>query len=616
MRNNPAMSMTTDRPEGVDPVLEVRSSGLTLTQAVAVGINTTSPAFSLAAILTPMALLVGYSTPVVLFVSFIPMALTSLAFLYLNRRDPDCGTTFSWVSRALGAKPGFIGGWVIAACGILVLGSLSETAVEYGLRTVGLDGLAGSRVVIITGASLLIIAMVALSIVGSDWFGKFQSLITYVQIGILLTFAIVAAVLVVREGVPDFTSEWINPLDHGPEAMVSAMLLGVFSFWGWEAATNLSEECRRPTDAGKAGSISTVVLLITYVLVSGVVVMYLGDSGFYPVGDSGLVLVDMAGVVFGSLAFLVLFAVFISALASTQSTMVPGSRAVLSMSRRGALPHALGLMHPRFKTPWVSLAVLGSIAVVWYIGVSLVSDSAMTDTLSSLGLLVAAYYSLTGIACIVYYRRHVVASVKGLVLVGLGPLVGSLGLLVMLVVGVRSLWDPEKSASGSRWLGLAPPITIAVVFVLLGVVVMLIRRATHPGFFRHRPEAANAIQSPFILPSERPLPLGGILIDCNHQPEVIIGAIDRADLTGLAADTPFYLVSGVEPPELSGEEIETVRNALIDDASHVFLAVQRHLKSLGYPRAIPLYEETAPGDSVAAGAARTDATRIIAPHLI
>lgn len=133
-----------------------RESGLSLTQAVAVGINTTSPAYSLAAVLAPIALLVGYSTPVVLIVSFIPMALTSLAFMYLNRRDPDCGTTFSWVSRALGAKPGFIAGWAIAACGILVLGSLAETAIEYGFRTFGLTELAENRTLVIGCAAALI----------------------------------------------------------------------------------------------------------------------------------------------------------------------------------------------------------------------------------------------------------------------------------------------------------------------------------------------------------------------------------------------------------------------------------------------------------------------------
>ena len=88
---------------------DTERTGLSLGQAVAVGINTTSPAYSLAAILAPMAALVGYATPIVLIVSFIPMALTSLAFLYLNRRDPDCGTTFSWVTRALGPMPGGTG---------------------------------------------------------------------------------------------------------------------------------------------------------------------------------------------------------------------------------------------------------------------------------------------------------------------------------------------------------------------------------------------------------------------------------------------------------------------------------------------------------------------------
>lgn len=283
------------------------------------------------------------------------------------------------------------------------------------------------------------------------------------------------------------------------------------------------------------------------------------------------------------------------------------------MARKGALPARLGLMHPRYKTPWMSLLVLGGIAAAWYVAVSLISESAMLDTLSSIGLLVAGYYSLTGIACIVYYRRHVVGSVKGLILVGLGPLIGSLGLGAMLVVGIRSLWDASESASGSRWLGLAPPITIAAMFVLLGVIVMAVRMVRAPSFFRRKPEKANAVQSPFILPSERPIPLGGILVDCNHSVAVILDAIEAADLVGLPLDMPFYLVSGVEPPEHAGEEVEVVRIALIDDASRTFLQVQRRLRHAGYARTIPLYEEVTAGASVDDAVARTGAARVIAP---
>ena len=598
-----------------DPVMEVRSSGLSLTEAIAVGVNTTSPAYSLAAILAPMALLVGYSTPIVLVVSFIPMALTSVAFMYLNRRDPDCGTTFSWVTRALGAKPGFLAGWVIAACGVLVLGSLAQTAVEYGLRTFGLNGLAENRDLVLVSAALLILVMVLLSIVGSDWSARFQTAITFAQISILLLFALAAGVLAYIQGLPSFSSAWINPFDRGVEPLVAAMLLGVFAFWGWEAATNLAEECRKPTDAGKAGLISTVILLGTYVMVAITVVLYLGRSGFHPVGESGLVMVDMSSVALGPFAVLVLLAVFISAMASTQSTLVPGSRVFLSMARRGALPARIGLMYPRFKTPWVSLLLLGTIAAVWFIAINLISESAMIDTLSALGTLVAFYYSITGIACIVYYRRHVVGSVRGFLLVGVGPLLGSIGLLFMLIVGVQALTDEAVEEGRVTFAGLAPPLAIAATIFFLGVVVMAIRMIQAKAFFRSPRQVANALQSPFILPSERPIPLGGILIDCNHPFAAIVDAIDNADLSDLPPDTPIYLVAGVVPPELSGVEEAAVHNALIDDASHTFLQVQRYLKGMGLHRSIPLYEESDARKSVASAQQRTQASRLIPWHV-
>lgn len=573
------------------------AQGFSLIQAIAVGVNTTSPAYSLAAILAPIAVLVGYSTPIVLIVSFIPMALTSMAFMYLGRRDPDCGTTFSWVTRAIGAKPGFIAGWVIAAAGILVLGSLAETAITYGFLTFGLDGLAGNRALVLGCAAALIVLMTGLSILGSDSSIRLQTALAFVQIVILLAFGVGAAIVDSRSYFPDFDATWLNPLSAGLDSLVAAMLLGVFAFWGWEAATNLSEECRKPSDAGKAGVISTIVLLTTYVLVAVFVVIYLGKSSFNPVGESGLVMVDMSGVVFGPLAFLVLLAVCISALASTQSTMVPGSRAVLSMARRGALPARLGLTHPRFKSPWASLALLGTIAAGWYLLVSSISENAMVDTLSSLGILVAFYYSLTGIACIVYYWRHVTASVKGLLMVGVGPLLGSIGLAFMLVVGIRSVSDAADSASGTSWLGLAPPLAIAALIFVLGLIVMLVRMLRAPAFFRSSREQADFTQSPFPLGHDFPIAPGGVLVDCNARPHEVIARID-ANAGAVTGARPVTLVFGVRPSGMSGEELDASRAALAEEGNVVFTAVENHLRDLGVKRAIRLFEEADSVESV------------------
>ncbi len=604
--------MTT--PERATVVAD-RPEGYSLSQAVAVGINTTSPAYSLASILGPMALLVGFATPVVLLVSFIPMALTSVSFLYLNRRDPDCGTTFSWVTRAMGPMPGFIAGWVIAATGILIIGSLAETAVTYGLLLFGLDDLAASRAVVIGGASVLIVIMVALAVAGADSSIKLQSVLTYLQVGILLAFGVLAFVSAYRYGLPRFSEEWVNPFYWGAEALTAAMLLGVFAFWGWEAATNMSEECRKPTDAGKAGLVSTVILLGTYVLVAISVVLYLGQSNFNPVGDSGLVLVDMSVSVFGPLSFLVLLAVAVSALASTQSSFIPGSRAVLSMARRGALPARLGLMHPRFKTPWVSLTMLAVIAVTWFIAVSLVSENAMLDTLSSLGILVAFYYALTGLSCVIYYRRHLTASVKGFLLVGVGPIIGSVGLLVMLVIALRSLWDPADSASGTAWLGLAPPISIAVLVLVLGVIALVIRRIVAPAFFTSSaPQVAHVLESPFMLDAEKDVPEGGIVLDCNDPLERAMRAIDAYAMADVDRATPLYLAFGIRPPGVQGEEYETVTDALAQLGERTFAIVTKRLKSMGFTSIFRFYVDADAKRSVEEVAERLHARDVWSDH--
>ena len=71
-----------------------------------IGIASTAPAYSLAAVLAIVVVGVGVQAPAVLLASFVPMFLIASAFYYMNRADPDCGTTFSWVTRAMGPASG------------------------------------------------------------------------------------------------------------------------------------------------------------------------------------------------------------------------------------------------------------------------------------------------------------------------------------------------------------------------------------------------------------------------------------------------------------------------------------------------------------------------------
>jgi amino acid transporter len=100
---------------------------------VVIGIASTAPAYSLAATLGFVVAVggVGVHAPAVLIVSFVPMLFVAAAYKYLNRADPDCGTTFTWATRAFGPQAGWLGGWAIIVTDIIVMATLAEIAGKY-----------------------------------------------------------------------------------------------------------------------------------------------------------------------------------------------------------------------------------------------------------------------------------------------------------------------------------------------------------------------------------------------------------------------------------------------------------------------------------------------------
>ena len=87
-----------------------------------------------------------------------------------------------------------------------------------------------------------------------------------------------------------------------------------------------------------------------------------------------------------------IIAVLTSAAASTQTTILPTARTSLSMARAGAMPAILGRIHQRFQTPDVSTVLMGTFSIVWYVGLTLISENILFDSIAALGLMIAFYY--------------------------------------------------------------------------------------------------------------------------------------------------------------------------------------------------------------------------------
>ena len=499
----------------------LKKNAIGFASSVVIGVASTAPGYSLAAVLGLIVAIggVGVHAPGVLMVSFVPMLLVAMAYKYLNKADPDAGTTFSWATRAFGPKAGWLGGWAIVVADVIVMANLAEIAGRYSFLLLGIDDPSTLAVTAIGVAWIAIMTVVC--VIGIEVNARTQRWLLTAEIATLAAFAVVALVRVFAGHAPSGSMtpslDWFNPFAVGSiGALTSGLLIGIFIYWGWDSLVTVNEETEdAETTPGRAAVMSTLILLGIYVIVSAAAIAFGGVDRL--AGDqSGDVLGLLAGDVFGSgtLGKVVIIAVLTSAAASTQTTILPTSRTALSMARAKAAPAPLGNVHARYLTPDVATWVMGGLSIVWYVGLTIVSQNMLFDSIAALGLMIAFYYGLTGFACAWYYRRTLFSSLRRFLLVGVAPFLGG---LTLLFVFVRSCLDLGAADAGSTtFFGIGSPLVIGVGFLLLGVVLMGIwRLAGNREFFDRRPEAAEpetaepAVEVPVIAATEpEPLPVG------------------------------------------------------------------------------------------------------------
>jgi amino acid transporter len=486
--------VSTTPPAGSEPGEKgLRGDALGLISSIVIGVASTAPGYSLAASLGLVVAAVGFASPAVMWVAFIPMLLVATSYYYLNRVDPDCGTTFSWATKAFGPWAGWIGGWGIIVADIIVMANLADIAGRYTFLLFDWDSAANNRWAVLTVGVLWILVMTLICYVGIEASAKSQWFLLGAEITVLVIFAVVALYKVYAqdpEGSIEPSLSWLNPFEiSSMSALVDGVLVAIFIYWGWDSLVAVNEETEdKERTPGIAAIASTFILVGIYVVVSIAAQAYHGPE--FLVENADDVLSALGTEVLGSpWDKLLIIAVLTSASASTQTTILPTTRTSLSMAAKGALPRYFAKIHPRFLTPSTSTIWMGALSVIWYVGLSILSENILFDSIAALGLMIAFYYGLSGFAC-VWFFRHSMKTAKGILLAGVAPLAGGLILTAVFVKSIIELSDPANSESGSSWLGLGPPVVIAGFFLVLGVVIMLLQWKIEPAFFRRKPEVA------------------------------------------------------------------------------------------------------------------------------
>jgi amino acid transporter len=457
---------------------------------IVIGVASTAPAYSLAATVGFFVLTqgVGVHSPAVIIVSFIPLFFIATAYNAMNRVDPDCGTTFSWVTRSIGSGWGWVIGWTVIFSDIVVNANQAQIAGQYGFTLVGLNGAAGSKWDVIILGVIFIILLTWICWRGIELSALTQQLLLGFEMAILIIFSVVALIKAYGSGNPasmHVTLEWFNPFGMSFGSLVEGLLLGVFLYWGWDTGVSVNEESQNSNDGpGKSAIVSTFVLIGIYLLVTVASQAYAGTK-YLGNNPNDIFAGGLSKGVLGSLHFLLTISVLTSATAATQTTILPAARSALSMARRGAIPEEFAEINPRTFTPARATIWAGVLSVIWYVVISIASSNVLGDCVAGLGFMVCIYYGFTGFACTIYYRRELLKSVRNFVTLGMMPTIGGLALMGVLIRGVI-FYGHEVNDYSKPLLGLGVPDWIGILGVGIGIILMLYRRVTAPAFFREK----------------------------------------------------------------------------------------------------------------------------------
>ena len=461
------------------------------------GISSVAPAYALTATIGILVAEAGTKMPVIMIAGFLPMFFAAYAYRELNKVAPDCGTSFTWTTKAFGPYIGWLGGWAAILATVIVLSNLAGVAVQFfyqflgdALDTAAISDLWENRPVNVLTCLVFIAIATWIAYRGISTTERVQIVLVVFQLVVLGTFAIAAFVKAGEsETGIDFSLDWFSPSGLTLSAFIAGLSGSIFAFWGWDTALTVNEES---TDSdktpGRAALLCVTSILLTYLLVAVALQMHSG------VGEEGLGLgnEDIADNVFGALARpvlgqpldLVLFlAVLASSAASLITTFLPTSRTMLAMGTYRAFPRKFATIHPVHKTPSYATVAAGIGAAVFYSVLTFVSERVLTDTIYSLGIMICFYYGLTAFGCIWYFRHELFRDLYSVVFKLVFPLLGGLGLTWVFAVTLRDSASPDYG-SGAAIGGVGLVLILGLGLIVVGIVFMLVQRARDPAYFR------------------------------------------------------------------------------------------------------------------------------------
>ncbi|MFI6445870.1 APC family permease [Kitasatospora sp. NPDC050543] len=460
-----------------------------LLDGVVIAASSTAATTSIGIGLGLTAGIVGLHLPAIMLLAFLPVLGIAGGYGRLNRVEPNAGNSYTWVGRTLSPWLGFLTGWVSIVSTVVFM---AYTTAVTGSAVLQLVGQAGLHSVLghpldpestLQTTLLGLVVLAAATVVATRGLGlaaRLQRYLLVFEYAVLLGFCGYG----LFAGDQPFSLDWYNPFTiPSLDSLAQGMVLGVFSYWGFESVFSVGEEVRDPRDASRGGLIALALMMLLFLLAATAFQRVLPLDELADNGAQGLTYFGQK-LAHQPLAALPLIALTFSAVASLQAAVIPTARGTYAMGRDATLGPVWTRLHPRHRTPvagTVLITAIASAVAVLALVIPTVTDL-IGAAVNAIGIVVALYYALTAFAAAVRFRHLLRTAPLEALRAVVAP---ALGAVVLLAVGgylVRSFYlasDHFELDAGNGWFQLLVPALMIGSGLFAGAWARWVRRSPY-----------------------------------------------------------------------------------------------------------------------------------------
>jgi amino acid transporter len=348
----------------------------------------------------------GITAPLAYLGAFIIALMLGYVLAEYSKYMTSAGTYYTFVSKSLGGRAGFLVAWVyllfypvvVAQVGSFMGSTLQSTLkAEYGWT--------------FKWWWFMIILIVLVTV--TAYRGIEISTGVVVVLGIIETLIVLALAIsgFADPGKGGVNLHWLNP-GNAPSghALFLGIVFAIFAISGWDAAAPIAEESEDPKKTIPRGVMGSIIILgIFLVFVSwGQTAGWGTDDMKGFAGSSELPAFVLGHKFWGGAWVIVLIALLNSAVAVAIATTNAATRFIYGMARSGVLPRQLTSVHPRYKTPTGAIAfqtvVNIGLGLVLPIAVGVANVYNITGTWFTFAL--APVYVAANLGLFVYMRKN------------------------------------------------------------------------------------------------------------------------------------------------------------------------------------------------------------------